>query len=75
MESLTRSGVTPADLCCSSLSSEWVVLDGWITRDLASATFASSENKLRLFINFFPASRPPFIPKVNMEPAPFGKYF
>jgi len=46
-----------------------------ITRDFASATLARSENISRFSMNFFAASYPPFIPKVNIEPAPFGKYF
>ena len=72
---LIISGLTPAAACSSSLSWACVVLAGCITNDFASATFARWENIWRLSINFFPASSPPFIPNVNIEPAPFGKYF
>ena len=30
---------------------------------------------MRLSINRLPASNPPLIPNVNIDPAPFGKYF
>ena len=72
---LIMSGLTPADSCSSSFSWACVVLAGCITKDLASATFARWENILRLSINFLPASSPPFMPNVNIEPAPFGRYF
>ena len=51
------------------------MLAGCITNDLTSATFASNENIFNLSINSWASLAPPFISNVNIEPAPFGKYF
>ncbi len=75
IESRTRSGPMPAARSSSSVSCWWVVEAGWMTRDFASPTLARWLNSSNDSISFRPASRPPRIPKVKMEPAPFGRYF
>ena len=64
---------------CSANSSavHWlcVVVAGWITNDLTSATLASNENNWRLSINLWASSWPPLISKVKILAPPFGKYF
>jgi hypothetical protein len=51
------------------------VVAGWITSDLTSATFASSEKISRLSINFLASSAPPLISNVKIDAPPLGKYF
>ena len=64
---------------CSANSSavHWlcVVVAGWITNDLTSATFASRENNSRLSMKSFAFFSSPLISNVKIEPPPFGKYF
>src|SRR5699024_547088 len=43
--------------------------------DFASPTLARCDQSFTLSITFLPASRPPRIPKVMMEPNPCVKYF
>ncbi len=74
IESLIVFGLMPCSASSSSLSCECVVVAGWIARDLTSATFARSENTLRLSMNFCASSDVPLISNVKIEPAPFGKY-
>ena len=65
----------PAASSSSSVSCEWVVVAGWITRDFTSATFASSENIFKPSMKRNASSFPPLISNVNIEPPPLGKYF
>ena len=67
-------GLIPLSLNSSSFICECVVLAGWITRDLTSATLASNEKISNLSINSWASFTPPLISKVKIEPAPFGKY-
>ena len=75
MESLTMSGATPAFICSCSFNCLCVVDAGWITSDLTSPTFARCEMNCSAAINFSPASNPPFIPNVKIDPKPFLRYF
>ena len=70
---LARRDASHALVCLPSW--ECVVVAGWMTSDLASATFARWENICRLSINFVPSSAPPLSSKVKMEPGPLGRYF
>ncbi len=58
-----------------SLICECVVLAGWITSDLTSATLASIEKILSRSVKVLASEALPLISKVNMDPAPLGKYF
>lgn len=74
MDSLIVDGEIPWSNRSSVDSWECVVDAGWMTNDLTSATFASSENSSRLSMNFFASSSVPSMSKVKIDPAPFGKY-
>ena len=50
----------------------WVVLAGWITKDLASPTLAKWEKMFRDSIRALPAARSPWMVKLNTAPAPLG---
>jgi len=52
-----------------------VVVAGWITSDLTSATFARSENSSRLSMKSLAVCASPLISNVKIDPPPFGKYF
>ena len=69
MERRMSSGVMPPARCCSSLSWEWVVVAGWMARDLASPTLARCLKSLRESMNFAPASAPPLMPKTDHRAA------
>ncbi len=69
IESRIVLGLMPDSSSSFSFICEWVVLAGWITRDLTSATFASSEKISSLSIKAL-APQPAFISKVKMEPPP-----
>ena len=68
-------GRMPWSASCCSVSWLWVVVAGWMTRLLTSATLASREKIFRLSMNLWASAWPPLISKVKMEPPPFGKYF
>ena len=55
----TRSGVTPASRCSSSLSCWWVVLAGWTISVFASPTFARNVARSTSSQTRLPASYPP----------------
>lgn len=74
IESLIVFFLMPCSISSSSLSWECVVDAGWIARLFTSATFARSENTLRLSMNFLASSSVPLISNVKIEPPPFGKY-
>ena len=74
-DTLIISGDTPANFCSSSFNCAWVVLAGCITKDFASATLAKWEKIFKDSMNILPASTPPLIPNVNIDPAPLGQYF
>ena len=67
-------GLIPWSASSASESWAWVVVAGWITRLLASATLASRENSFKLSMNFHASSFPPLISKVKMLAPPLGKY-
>src|ERR1017187_5397978 len=71
----TRSFVTPASICCSSFNCWCVVEDGWMMRLLASPRLARCEKSCTESISLRPASSPPLMPKVTIEPQPCGRYF
>ena len=64
----------PWSMSSSGLSSEWVVLAGWMTRDLTSATFARRLKSCSLSMKSWASLAPPLMRNVKIEPAPFGKY-
>ena len=66
----TVFGRMPQARSSSSLSCECVVEAGWMTRDLTSATFASSENSSRLSVNFRAVSAPPLMSEVKIDAPP-----
>mgnify|MGYP006883372695 CR=1 FL=1 len=68
-------GFIPQANNSSSFNWACVVDAGCITNDLTSATLASNENNSRLSMKSFAFWASPLISKVNIEPAPFGKYF
>jgi len=72
-ERRTRSSLTPASASSPSSSWEWVVVAGWIARDLASPMFARCEKSSSESMNFRPASRPPSTPNATSAPAPPGR--
>jgi len=74
-DTLTKSGVTPAESCSSGLSCWCVVVAGWMTSVLASPMLARCEASLTLSMNFDPAVAPPLMPKPRIAPAPLGNYF
>ena len=62
-------GEIPWSFSSASVSWEWVVEAGWITRLFTSATLASRENIFRLSINFQAASCPPWTDGLRFPPA------
>src|SRR5665213_1145381 len=62
------SGSTPLLFISSSESWAWVVLAGWMTSDLASPTLARWLHSSSASMKRLPASRPPTMPKVKIEP-------
>ena len=68
IETRTSSGPTPAARSSSSVSCWWVVEAGWMISDFASPTLARCENSSTDSMSRRPASRPPSIPKVKIEP-------
>ena len=75
IESLTVVFLMPWSSSSSSVSCEWVVDAGWITNDLASATFAKSEKISRLSMKSLVFFSSPLMSNVKIEPPPLGKYF
>src|SRR5688572_26444136 len=73
IDTRTSSGPMRAARSSSSLSCWCVVEAGWMTSDFASPTLARWLKSCTDSINFCPASRPPLIPNVKMEPAPLGR--
>src|SRR5581483_7165754 len=69
------SGDTPALICSSSESWRWVVDAGWMTSVFASPTLARCEKNCNDSMNLMPASTPPLMPKVRIDPQPLGRYF
>ena len=61
----------PPSSCSASIC--WcVVLAGWMTSVLASPTLARWLASRTASMNLRPAARPPLMPKLTIEPAPFG---
>ena len=66
----------PMPDAASSASFIWecVVVAGWMTSDLTSATFARSEKSFRWSMKRNAASCPPTMSKVKIDTPPCGKY-
>ena len=75
IESLIVFGLIPWSNSSSSVHWLCVVVAGWITSDLTSATFARSEKSSKLSIKSFAYCASPLISNVKIDPPPFGKYF
>ena len=67
-ERRTRPGSTPVDTCSTSLSWEWVVLAGWMTRLRTSPMLATWLCSASASTNFWPASLPPAMTNAGTEP-------
>ena len=74
-ERRTRSGDTPAARSSSSVICRWVLVAGWSTQVLASATWVAMEARRRPAMNREAPSRPPFTPKDTTPQVPWGRYF
>ena len=68
-------GWIPTSANSSSVNCECVVVAGWITNDLTSATLANNEKISRWSINWCASFSPPLILNVKIDPPPLGKYF
>ena len=68
---------SPMPASFSAAASSWacVVEAGWITSDLASPTLARCENSCSRSMKRRPASRPPLMSKLKIEPVPLGRSF
>ena len=75
MERRIVFGLMPWSRSSSSVHWLCVVVAGWITSDLTSATFASRENSSRLSMKSLAVCASPLISNVKIDPPPFGKYF
>ena len=71
----TVPGATPALASSSSVSCEWVVEAGWMTRDLASPMLATTGRSCTPSAKARPASYPPLMTKESRPPVPSGAYF
>ena len=67
-------GESPAPPAPPGAAGRGVVVAGWMTRLLESATLASRENSFRWSMKRKAPSCPPFRSTVKMEPPPRGKY-
>ena len=65
----------PASLSAAASSWAWVVEAGWMTSDLASPTLARCEKSFSRSMKRRPASRPPLMSKLKIEPQPLGRSF
>ena len=72
MDSRMVFGWMPWSSSSCSLHSLCVVEAGWMTSDLTSATFASSEKIFSRSMNACAVRASPLMSKVKMDPPPFG---